>query len=56
MGVSKKKLEEFSRRGGTTVRQAQCRRRDDVVWVLSVYVILNPREWEVVSVGFFQES
>lgn len=46
MGMSKK-LEEVPRRGGTTVKQAQCRERDDVIWVLSVHV-LNLREWEVV--------
>lgn len=47
MGMSKKKLEEVPRRGGTTVKQAQCRKRDDIIWVLSVHV-LNLREWEVV--------
>lgn len=46
MGMSKK-LEEFPRRGSTTVKQAQCRKRDDVMWVLGVHV-LNLREWEVV--------
>lgn len=46
MGMSKK-LEEFPRRDGTTVKQVQRRKRNDVMWVLSVHVILNLREWEV---------
>lgn len=47
MGMSKK-LEELPRRDGTTVKQVQRRKRDDVMWVLSVCVVLNLSEWEVV--------
>lgn len=47
MGMSKK-LEELPRRDGTTVKQVQRRKRDDVMWVLSVRVVLNLSEWEVV--------